>query len=281
MPVETVNLHVWAKCNLHCAYCYGRFPERPPFLRGADWSGILDDLANEGVRRVTFSGGEPTLHPDLEPMLAYARQVGLQTSIITNGARLTRAHVELLDVVAITADSANDETLILLGRGKDYLRTLRRVAALIRLPTLLKVNTVVTRLNMAEDLTPLIRSLRPFKWKPLQFVHVPGENDDSATALAVRDDEFDGFVSRHAAIGDELWFAPESARTIQTTYVMVDPLGRLFQHAEGGHVRSRPLLDIGLRTALREVGGYDRLAFEARGGHVDVRRLPMIRGGST
>jgi hypothetical protein len=36
------------------------------------------------------------------------------------------------------------------------------------------------------------------------------------------------------------------------------------------------VLAIGLRRALEQVGGYDRERFLARGGHVDVRRLPVL-----
>ena len=60
MLVETVNLHVWPKCNLHCAYCYGGFPARPRHLPASHWALIINRLAGEGVRRVTFSGGDPT-----------------------------------------------------------------------------------------------------------------------------------------------------------------------------------------------------------------------------
>jgi radical S-adenosyl methionine domain-containing protein 2 len=279
MPAETINLHVWAKCNLHCAYCYGRFPARPPHLPASEWCRILDLIAAEGVRRVTFSGGEPTLHPGLASMLEHARRASLQTSIITNGARLTPENVSMLDLVAVTADSADARTLLRLGRGHGYLETLYRVAHLVhQRQTRLKVNTVVTALNETEDLTALIRALRPSKWKPLQFVHVPGENDDTAPALGITDEAFEAFVRRHASLKTELVFAPEPARVIRTTYVMIDPLGRLFQHSPSGHRVSASVLEVGVRAALDAVGGYDRAAFEARGGHVDVKRLPVLQG---
>jgi radical S-adenosyl methionine domain-containing protein 2 len=282
MLIETINLHVWARCNLRCTYCYGRFPSRPPHLDASAWCKVIDLLAAEGVRRLTFSGGEPTLHPGFGQMLRHARESGLQTSVVTNGVRLASEHVAVLDVVAVTVDSADHSTLERLGRGVGYLDTALRVADLVhanRRRSRLKVNTVVTQLNAAEDLTALIRRLRPFKWKPLQFVRVVGENDDSAEALAVDDGVFADFVERHAALAPEIWLAPESARTIQTTYVMVDPIGRLFQHSPAGHRVSLPLLDVGLRAALEQVGGYDREAFVARGGHLDVRKLPVFQEG--
>jgi radical S-adenosyl methionine domain-containing protein 2 len=282
MPAETVNAHVWAKCNLHCSYCYGQFPARPPWLPASDWCRIIDMLAKEGVKRITFSGGEPTLHPELTAMLGHTREIGLAASLITNGARLTTAMLDRLDMVAVTIDSAREQTLERLGRGKRYLDEIRHVVGLVRdAGKFLKVNTVVTRINVDEDMTDLIRSLRPYKWKPLQFVHVPGENDDSASDLAVDEASFERFVDRHAALDDgSVWFAPEAASTIQTTYVMLDPLGRVFQHSTHGHRVSAPVLEVGIRAALESVGGYDRAAFTARGGDVDIRRLPIVKEGS-
>jgi len=59
---------------------------------------------------------------------------------------------------------------------------------------------------------------------------------------------------------------------------MIDPVGRLFQHGPDGHARSAPLLAVGLEHAMASVGGYDRARFVERGGAVDVRRLPLMKG---
>jgi radical S-adenosyl methionine domain-containing protein 2 len=284
MRPETVNLHIWPKCNLTCSYCYATFPGRPRSLSGREWCAVIDALAAAGVKRLTFSGGEPTLHPDLARLLAHARQRALQTSIITNAARLTDEMLARLDLIGITIDSADDQVQARMGRrlprGRSYREHVERVACRAHAAGVrLKVNTVVTSLNVSEDLGPLIVGLRPVKWKALQFVHVPGENDRAAAALQVKFDEFRRFVERHRCVERAgIWMVAESAATIRTTYVMVDPLGRLFQNGPHGYALSAPLLEVGLAAAMAEVGGYDRAAFEARGGHVDVLRLPLWKG---
>ena len=285
MRPETVNLHIWPKCNLKCTYCYATFPEQPRSLSGTEWCAIIDALAAAGIARVTFSGGEPTLHPDLLRMLKHARERKLQTSLITNAARLTDDMLAALDLVGITIDSADDEVQARMGRrlphGRSYREHVEVVASRARkFEVRLKINTVVTSLNVRENMGPLLLSLRPVKWKPMQFVHVPGENDPDAAALQVTSDEFRGFMERHRCVEDAgIWTVAETAATIRTTYVMVDPLGRLFQNGPDGYLRSPPLLAVGLDVAMSAVGGYDRAAFEARGGHVDVRRLPLWNGG--
>ena len=229
-------------------------------------------------------GGEPTLHPDLLGMLRHARRIGLETSIITNGAKLDDEMLGELDAVGITLDATDDKVIERLGRGlpgrRSYLEHTRDIVGRARRAgCAIKINTVVTSLNVGERLSAEIVTLRPYKWKAMQFTHVPGENDRDAGRLRVSDTDFLRFVDRHAPVREAgIWVEAESASVIQRTYVMVDPAGRVFQHGVDGHRISPPVLDVGIDAALASVGGYDRAAFRARGGHLDVRRLPVLGG---
>ncbi len=283
LPIpETVNVHLWPRCNLRCHYCYGQFPEKPRTLPLAAWSAIARALATAGVRRLNFSGGEPTLHPDMVGIARTTRELGLLTSIVTNGARLSAELLAVMDVVALSIDAGDDAGNARVGRigpsGRSYVEHIESAAARVRAAgSGLKLNTVVTQLNLDADLTALCRRLRPDKFKLLQFVSVEGENAERAQELAVSREEFARFVDRHRALErDGIWVQPESADTIASSYVMVDPSGRLFQHQGGRHVRSRPLPDTTFEAALQAVGGYDRDVFEARGGALSVRRLPLL-----
>ncbi len=287
--IETINVNLWSKCNLRCAYCYGDFPERPRQASREEWLAILEAVAPY-TRRITFCGGEPTLNPHVGELLDKVQSLGLQTSIITNGAKLTERLVEKLDLVGMTLDATDEPTLRALGRSTptwpDYYAGLRRCVAMIHRVgrPILKLNTVVSRLNLHVDLVAALRELEPSKWKPLQFTVVVGENEHRAEALSITRAEFDAFVARHREqLPASIWVAPEEDDTVRSTYVMVDPSGRLFSTATGGKLFSAPILDVGLERAFAQVGGYDRERFVARGGHVDVvqrRRLSVLPGGA-
>ena len=282
--IETINANIWSKCNLRCSYCYGDFPERPRQAPLQEWLAILDAVA-PFTRRVTFCGGEPTLNPHVGELLDRVEALGLQTSIITNGAKLTDHLLAKLDLVGMTLDATDEPTLRALGRSTptwpDYFGHLRDAARRIREAgrPLLKLNTVVSRRNLHVDLVPALAELEPTKWKPLQFTVVDGENAHQAAALSITQAEFDEFVERHRArLPRSLWVAPEEEATVRSTYVMIDPSGRLFSTATGAKVFSAPILEVGLERALAQVGGYDRERFQTRGGHVDVlgrRHLPV------
>lgn len=280
---ETVNIHLWPRCNLHCVYCYGQFPYRPGTLDARSWGAIARSLASVGVRRLNFSGGEPTLHPELLAILRATTAAGLTASIVSNGVRLGDDLLRELEVVALSIDAATDAGNTRIGRigarGGSYVAHIESTVDRVHAAGVgLKINTVVTRLNLDEDLSDLVRRLRPAKFKVLQFVAVEGENADRAAGLAVTGAEFARFVERHQHLeASGVWVQPESADTITASYVMVDPEGRIFQHHNGGHVRSRPLTEVSFESALRAVGGYDREIFEARGGALSVRRLPLLQ----
>src|SRR5260370_23485874 len=84
------------RCNLACAYCneYDDFSKPLPV---AVMKERLDHLARLGTSIITFSGGEPLLHPDLDELIAYARHIGALACMITNGYLLTPERVKRLN----------------------------------------------------------------------------------------------------------------------------------------------------------------------------------------
>jgi uncharacterized radical SAM superfamily Fe-S cluster-containing enzyme len=76
------------RCNLDCAYCneYDKVSNPVPLdtmLRRIDY------LADLGTTIITLSGGEPTLHPDLDTIIRRIRERGAIATLITNGYLLT------------------------------------------------------------------------------------------------------------------------------------------------------------------------------------------------
>jgi len=54
----------------------------------ADFRRLADILASEGIERIDILGGEPTLHPDLIPIIDAACTKGLAISMSTNGSNV-------------------------------------------------------------------------------------------------------------------------------------------------------------------------------------------------
>ncbi|MBI2345388.1 MAG: radical SAM protein [Deltaproteobacteria bacterium] len=130
------QLVVIRKCNLHCGYCneYDRHSPPVPLDVLKDRAAKLKAL---GAFSICFTGGEPTLHPDLPELIRYARHDlrFFRTSIITNGTYLTGQLVEGLNAaglqamqISIDGVKQNDTTVKVLDTLRKRLETLRTLA---------------------------------------------------------------------------------------------------------------------------------------------------------
>jgi GTP 3',8-cyclase len=92
--IEYLRISVTDRCNFRCLYCM------PP--AGLEWlpkhdilsyeeiASIVNQLAPLGLRRVRITGGEPTIRPQLERLVAMVRAVaGIEDiALSTNGVKL-------------------------------------------------------------------------------------------------------------------------------------------------------------------------------------------------
>lgn len=276
----SANFHLWQPCNMRCRGCFARFDDvrRSLLPKGH----LPREQAIEVTRRlatrfdkVTFVGGEPTLCPWWEELVITAKDLGAVTMVVSNGSTLDEGCLQrlrgTLDWVTLSIDSLSDGTHVRLGRAvaRRAIPTQRYIEILERARELgyrIKVNTVVSRLNAHEDFAPLLSRVRPDRWKVFQVLPVKGQNDDTVASLLVDGPTFEGFVARHAA------HAPvaEENEAMRGSYAMVDPAGRFFDSASGGHRYSAPILEVGIDAAWREVA-FDAEVFEARGGRYGWR----------
>ncbi|MCM2266895.1 MAG: radical SAM protein [Elusimicrobiales bacterium] len=86
----TFELDITNRCNNKCPACFGFHPGLDAAqMSWADIKKVLRQISAAGGKAVTFTGGgEPTVHPDIGRALAFARALGLDTALITNGLKL-------------------------------------------------------------------------------------------------------------------------------------------------------------------------------------------------
>jgi radical S-adenosyl methionine domain-containing protein 2 len=279
----TANFHFIKSCNFGCRYCYATFADVPGRTVLPDTELIeVAGLLGRHFSKVTFVGGEPTLHPHLRELLDAARAGGALINVVTNGSRIDASwlaeHADVIDFLTISVDSDDRETHRKMGRAfkdgttlpSDHLGDIAQAAR--DLDIRVKVNTVVTTENMREDLSGLIARLAPTRWKILQAAPVEGQNDQYIDELTPPDACFKDYVTRHrtALGGVDIRIVDESVDVIRGSYLMVDPRGRFFDSASGCHRYSDPILEVGIHAAVRQVD-FDDDKFAARDGAADWR----------
>jgi len=84
---KKVIMNVTYVCNNHCTFCAvgtrTQIDGHPTRQRE-----YLDAYRAEGVHMVDFDGGEPTLNPELIPLVQYARSIGYDRINVTTNGRL-------------------------------------------------------------------------------------------------------------------------------------------------------------------------------------------------
>ncbi len=79
-------LRVNGHCNMSCAFCF--VDRTVPDFATDELRKVIDGFADGGTRHLVLSGGEPTLHPDLDALIAHGRARSFDTiEIQTNGVR--------------------------------------------------------------------------------------------------------------------------------------------------------------------------------------------------
>ena len=150
------------QCNQHCVHCYAAGQQ----LAGSrectteEWKRIIDRLREACVAQLTFTGGEPTLRPDLAELIDYSRF--FITRLNTNGILLTRElcdslYKASLDNVQVTLYAADKEIHEQLVGAAHYAETAAGIQNCLEAGLSVSVNTPLCALN--RDYVSTIKAL--------------------------------------------------------------------------------------------------------------------------
>ncbi len=172
--IRDLRLSVTDRCNYRCVYCMDpdfRYMPKQQLLKLEEYLTLARVCVSLGIEKIRVTGGEPTLYPELEPLLWGLGELGCaDLSMTTNGSLVSGA-------AAARWRRAG------LGRLTLSLDSLRpdRVAAITRTKT--SPRTVIDAIDAARD-----AGLSPIK---VNAVIIRGVNDDEVA-------DFAGFARDHA-----------------------------------------------------------------------------------
>jgi len=89
VPPFAAIIDVTSWCNSRCTYCKCWLEEPGEEMTDDEIERVLQELAQLGVPRVCFSGGEPLLRDTLPKLVKHASQLGIAPWVNTNGILLT------------------------------------------------------------------------------------------------------------------------------------------------------------------------------------------------
>jgi len=112
--VRMLYLQLLYKCNFSCRHCFhGEMLKAPDSFSVVEAQALLDHFTTVyQLDAVTFLGGEPLLYPHIATMCRYAKGLGLEVEICTNGHRGFRSKIEavapLLDKFRVSLDGMRE-----------------------------------------------------------------------------------------------------------------------------------------------------------------------------
>ena len=194
ISVELANI-----CNLHCSYCFrsdeNLYPSHAEFFPLELLRRVIDDArAAANVTRISFTGGEPTLHPQFKETLAVIRDAGLTVSFVTNGWHFERiwpalqANRAAVSHVAFSLDGVTREDHDRWRGNGSFARLVRAFSRcyMSKLPFGIKI---VIRRDLVDQLEQIAIFAARMGAESLHFAHVMPTSDAVAELSSLTLDE--------------------------------------------------------------------------------------------
>lgn len=151
-----MRYYITYQCNSHCHYCnvwQEKHFKNVKELEQGEAKKLISQCYQAGVRYIDFTGGEPTLNPNLVELVRYAKNLGIKTEVTTNGiphgGDTLQETARCVDKFNISLDTLKPD-IYRQVRGVDcmekVLATLKEIME-VRHP---KLMTVVSRDNRSE-----------------------------------------------------------------------------------------------------------------------------------
>lgn len=159
-----IRMAITSFCNYECSYCSKNHPNI--YLSLDEIRRILLSAYSLGIKRVHWTGGEPTCHPQFLDCVREAQKIGFEEQIVsTNGSSVGENLRALcnspIDRFNVSLDTLNPELYEKLT-GKKYLkRVLSHVECIVNTGKLVKINCVVMKDNL-EEIPDMIKFFSAF-----------------------------------------------------------------------------------------------------------------------
>lgn len=185
--ITYLRISVTDRCNFRCVYCMPlegiKHVPHERIMRYEEIAEVVKIAAQQGIRKVRITGGEPLVRADLPRLVEMLSSIeGIEDiSLTTNGILLekyARALAEAgLKRVNISLDTLNAEKFARITRGGNLDKVLEGIAAAEACGlTPIKINTVIMRGVNDDELIDLAKLTLTHAWN-LRFIELmPIEN---------------------------------------------------------------------------------------------------------
>lgn len=233
--MNSICWNITKKCNMNCQYCFREINESDLTIQENIQK--LDELTRLGVRKITWSGGEPTEYDGIEKLLQLSKQHGVYNKIVTNASNLNDEQsykiFEYLDEVVFSVDFVDDDLNAEFGRGNNYFKHICDVIRNIQCyysNCFIGINTVVMKPNLLciDKIYNEIKKLKINKWKLIQFSPFRGKALVNSEYFFITDAEFNCIKQKYEFCNNLFQIQSHTIVEMQLKHLIVSPAGMIF-----------------------------------------------------
>lgn len=276
---RTVNWHFTSRCNMSCRYCFVPHCDEVSLFD----SFIILERQRPYFSRINFVGGEPTCSTKLISLVRKAKELGFIVSMVTNGYRLYHDHeffdsiIQYFSIIGVSIDSLRNDVNTKIGRkvGSSVLSKTEYIDLCKKIKKsncLVKINTVVSKLNCDEDFNDFYAQVLPARIKVFQVLKPSFKLKNDYNDLLITDEQFQTFVERHSQFKNLI--CCEDNELMLNSYYMMNGEGCFLDNKTGKVGKS--LLSCEIDEALKgicvDMQKYSRRYCKAWSAHTQLRQ---------
>lgn len=199
MARKKVCWNITTRCNQNCKYCH-RFLNIED-LKYENNKKILQNLIQDGITEITWTGGEALLYPNIINLMKLSKESGIKNKLITNGILLSQSNnkdeiCNNLDCLVLSIDSIDNQTNLELGRGMNHFNIIKNILEYVKdekLKINININTVINRknINQLEELGKFLNNYPINTWKFFRFMPLRENAEKNRKLFEITDNEFE------------------------------------------------------------------------------------------
>lgn len=134
--LESVSLELTTNCNLRCKHCCVSAGSMPVMnLEKEKCFAVVDWAEKNKIKDLTFTGGEPLMHPEFSEILRYAHTkysgtIGMITNLTLLTERLAEEILCTVDNISISLDGYDEKSIDFI-RGKGVFKNIQNKIKLL------------------------------------------------------------------------------------------------------------------------------------------------------
>ena len=191
--------NITARCNENCKYCH-RFLSPKDLTREENFK-ILNNIMTSGIKNVTFTGGEALLMPYLSELILFCSENDIKSKLITNGILFTDKFFNQiknsLNYLNLSLDSISKGTNLLLGRGGEHFKNVKKCLSLVANSQInLSINSVATKLNKNDlfELAKFLSDKNISEWRIFKFMPLREKAKVNEKEFEISQDEYEKLI---------------------------------------------------------------------------------------